>query len=176
MMNPPPVYEILNEDQIATSSPFYLRLLDSKPSVAVSESSAKKIASTFEEELSKLKRKSFLIAKLTKEFEENGNLVSPSNLLIARAKTMLAIINLSSFVFEDASIEITYNESIFIALRFANDVDLHLQIYLTLLPEEGAESEAFFNYLESGEPVYNGIGTLENVLSDIENIIVFQVA
>lgn len=64
---------------------------------------------------------------------------------------------------EDASFEVTEENSIFCNLRCNEEITIHIEVYMSA----GSNCNSFFSIWTGDDMVVNGCGSLENVLSDI---------
>jgi hypothetical protein len=84
-------------------------------------------------------------------------------------KTDKAIEQISSLNYESASLELTPDKTIIFSLRFRENKNLHIELYFH--PKGEDSKEAFFALYQNKRCLENGMGTIEQVVSQNKKIL-----
>ena len=84
-------------------------------------------------------------------------------------KTENAIEKISSLNYESASLELTPDKTIIFSLRFKENKNLRIEMYFN--PKGGETKEAFFALFQNKRCINNGIGTLEQIISQNKEVL-----
>ncbi|MBI2269017.1 MAG: hypothetical protein HYU69_01525 [Bacteroidetes bacterium] len=85
------------------------------------------------------------------------------------SKTDMAIDKIASLSYQAISLELTPDKSIIFHLKYSEGKELLIELYY--VPKAGKTKEAFFALYENKKCLFNGMGKLDEVISDIKTII-----
>lgn len=111
--------------------------------------------------------KLFLIKLFTKEFNNYPNYILGIEEL-ANSKFTTAIDFISTLYYDTISLELTPDQSLIFTLKYKGNINVYIELFFS--PKEGQKKDSFFAYYENKKCIYNGIGTIKEVVSDIEEI------